>query len=713
MITCTFFELQPQYIVQPVYQVLFGRGRVLHGNANGRRSHSKKASSVLCPESFESALKSSVEVFGCSEKELFSLKEAVRSWKIHHSHVDRHEGSVARLVSHRSSWSFETNKLLASVSQPASFIQYRTFKTRREGGGIHRKGSNGESSESESWLLGQLNLGDSSGTANKKEKQAKKAATTAGDLKELLKDESVAERLKLKLAFAEGYLHAQPQEKKSTKLKLFNIFRDVLGVVLILVVLFSFMGELSGGPFKRVFIGGGNEVHPEEIDVTFEDVMGVEEAKQELQEVVEFLKNPDKFSALGGKLPKGVLLVGPPGTGKTLLARAVAGEAGVPFFHAAGPEFDEILVGQGARRVRDLFSTAKLKAPCVIFIDEIDSVGAKRTNSVLHPYANQTINQLLTEMDGFRQNEGVIVLGATNRRDDLDKALLRPGRFDVEVTVPVPDLKGRTQIFDLYLSKVKTGSDVTSELLAKRTTGFTGADIENMVNQAALRAAIEGAADVRMSFLENARDKLIMGPERKSRLPDEESNRITAYHEAGHTLVALKTKDATPLHKVTIVSRGQSLGHTAFVPDKENYHYTKSQMLAELDSLMGGRVAEEVTFGLEKITSGASSDLQRATQLATIMVKAYGMSEKVGMRTFDEDRNGLVVVSDLSASTTEAIDSEIKRLLQESYERARNILKTNSRELKLIAEALLSHETLDADEVKQILEGKEISKRLR
>lgn len=340
-------------------------------------------------------------------------------------------------------------------------------------------------------------------------------------------------------------------------------------------------------------------------------------------------KNPDKFSSLGGKLPKGVLLVGPPGTGKTLLARAVAGEAGVPFFHAAGPEFDEILVGQGARRVRDLFATAKQKAPCVIFIDEIDSVGAKRTNSVLHPYANQTINQLLTEMDGFRQNEGVIVLGATNRRDDLDKALIRPGRFDVEIQVPLPDFEGRKEIIKLYLDKIKYSANVDLDTLARGTTGFTGADLENMINQAALRAAIDGLSSVTMNYIENSRDKVLMGPERKSRIPDEEANKITAYHEAGHVLVAYYTKDSHPLHKVTIIPRGSSLGHTASIPEKEAYHVTKSQMLATMDTLMGGRVAEELIFGPEKITTGASSDLKKATRMATNMVKDWGMSEKV------------------------------------------------------------------------------------
>lgn len=354
---------------------------------------------------------------------------------------------------------------------------------------------------------------------------------------------------------------------------------------------------------SRLQMGTQNVVDPEDIDVKFSDVKGCDEAKQELSEIVEFLKNPEKFSSLGGKLPKGALLVGPPGTGKTLLARAVAGEANVPFFHAAGPEFDEVLVGQGARRVRDLFRGAKERAPCVIFIDEIDSVGSKRSNSVLHPYANQTINQLLSEMDGFRQNEGVIVLGATNRREDLDQALLRPGRFDVEVSVPVPDYTGRVELIQLYLQKI-LHKDVDVDTVARGTTGFTGADIENMTNQAALRAAIDGAETVSMQHIEAARDKIMMGPERKTRLPDEQANEITAYHEAGHAIVGYYTKESSPLHKVTIMPRGSALGHTAYLPEKERYHVTKAQLLAMMDTAMGGRAAEELIFGPEKITTG-------------------------------------------------------------------------------------------------------------
>ncbi|XP_026840630.1 ATP-dependent zinc metalloprotease YME1 homolog isoform X2 [Drosophila persimilis] len=507
----------------------------------------------------------------------------------------------------------------------------------------------------------------------------------------------------LKIAFAEGYLAAANSEdspKTGKTMKYLKIFQTLIVVVVFIGIFLSFFTTSNGSVF-RIQLGNQVEVDPEEINVTFDDVKGCDEAKQELKEVVEFLKNPDKFSNLGGKLPKGVLLVGPPGTGKTLLARAVAGEAKVPFFHAAGPEFDEVLVGQGARRVRDLFKAAKARAPCVIFIDEIDSVGAKRTNSVLHPYANQTINQLLSEMDGFHQNAGVIVLGATNRRDDLDQALLRPGRFDVEVVVSTPDFTGRKEILSLYLTKI-LHDDIDLDMLARGTSGFTGADLENMINQAALRAAIDGAETVNMKHLETARDKVLMGPERKARLPDEEANTITAYHEGGHAIVAYYTKESHPLHKVTIMPRGPSLGHTAYIPEKERYHVTKAQLLAMMDTMMGGRAAEEIIFGLDKITSGASSDLKQATSIATHMVKDWGMSEKVGLRTIEPSK-GLGTGETLGPNTIEAVDAEIKRILSDSYERAKAILKKHTKEHKALAEALLKYETLDADDIKAIL----------
>ncbi|KQS63012.1 ATP-dependent zinc metalloprotease YME1 homolog isoform X2 [Drosophila erecta] len=507
----------------------------------------------------------------------------------------------------------------------------------------------------------------------------------------------------LKIAFAEGYLAAANSEdspKSGKTMKYLKTLQTLVVIVVFLGIFLSFFTTSNGSVF-RIQLGNQVEVDPEEINVTFEDVKGCDEAKQELKEVVEFLKSPEKFSNLGGKLPKGVLLVGPPGTGKTLLARAVAGEAKVPFFHAAGPEFDEVLVGQGARRVRDLFKAAKARAPCVIFIDEIDSVGAKRTNSVLHPYANQTINQLLSEMDGFHQNAGVIVLGATNRRDDLDQALLRPGRFDVEVMVSTPDFTGRKEILSLYLTKI-LHDEIDLDMLARGTSGFTGADLENMINQAALRAAIDGAETVSMKHLETARDKVLMGPERKARLPDEEANTITAYHEGGHAIVAFYTKESHPLHKVTIMPRGPSLGHTAYIPEKERYHVTKAQLLAMMDTMMGGRAAEELVFGTDKITSGASSDLKQATSIATHMVRDWGMSDKVGLRTIEASK-GLGTGDTLGPNTIEAVDAEIKRILSDSYERAKAILRKHTKEHKALAEALLKYETLDADDIKAIL----------
>lgn len=696
-----------------------------HYKSKKKHPHTVKDGEILCSESFEIAVENCTELKNfiplqlktvnedaaqlCSLLCLSHSKARKRPWTESHvsaeTFFENKNGFPERTLYElrtedpRLQLYPKLTSLLLRVPDSPVLGQLRFFRT-RQGDGLSGLGRRMRS-EPEKGFLERL-LGFRFYRDAKDKQKLMGEAEKSSELKNLLSNENLSaeESKRMKVAFAEGYLSADSRGRPGAKMRLFNIFRDIMGIVLIVAILFTFMG----GSF-RVQIGGSNEVHPEEINVTFGDVKGVDEAKQELLEVVEFLKNPEKFSSLGGKLPKGVLLVGPPGTGKTLLARAVAGEAGVPFFHAAGPEFDEILVGQGARRVRDLFSTAKLRAPCVVFIDEIDSVGAKRTNSVLHPYANQTINQLLSEMDGFRQNEGVIVLGATNRREDLDKALLRPGRFDVEVQVPPPDLLGRKEILQYYLSKVKTGTDVDIDVLGRGTTGFTGADIENLVNQAAVRAAIDEAPTVTMKHLENARDKVLMGPERKSRVPDEEANNITAFHEGGHALVAYYTRYSHPLHKVTIVPRGPSLGHTAYIPEKEYYHVTKAQMLATMDTLMGGRAAEELVFGPEKITSGASSDLKQATHLAMNMVKEWGMSEKVGVRTFEDHANALVAVSDLAVSTTETIDAEVKRLLTESYDRAKVILRTHAREHKLLAEALLKYETLDAEDIKALLGG--------
>ncbi|XP_054260337.1 ATP-dependent zinc metalloprotease YME1L-like [Macrosteles quadrilineatus] len=434
----------------------------------------------------------------------------------------------------------------------------------------------------------------------------------------------------------------------------------------------------------------------------FSDVKGADEAKQELKNIVEFLKNPEKFTKLGGKLPKGILLVGPPGTGKTLLAKAIAGEAGVPFYNKSGAEFDEMFVGLGAKRIRDLFRLAKKNTPCVIFIDEIDSIGKQRTSSDMHPHANDTINQLLIEMDGFKSNSGIVVLGATNRRGDLDTALLRPGRFDVEVNVSVPDYTGRTELLNHYLGQVPHG-DIDLGKIARVTTNLTGADIESMVNQAALRAAVLGTELVTAEHIEYAIDKALMGPEKLSKILDEETNKITAYHEGGHTVVAYFTEHAQPLHKVSIIARGSSLGHTSFIPSKDDYHVTKTQLLAMIDTMMGGRAAEELIFGTEKVTSGASSDLEKSTDLASKMVQKWGMSDEVGLSSYSNRTL-------MSPQTANLIDAEVNKILKESYKRAKNILIAHKDKLRELSEALLKYETLDAEEISSIMEGKTIRK---
>lgn len=511
----------------------------------------------------------------------------------------------------------------------------------------------------------------------------------------------------VKLSFAEGYFYGQENRKKP-RFRFLTFVREATKISIIVFVVYYIIGGES--PIKRALLDKKlYEVNPDQIDVSFVDFKGCDECKQELTDVVEFLKNPEKFSRLGGKLPKGLLLVGPPGTGKTLLARAVAGEAGVPFFHASGSEFDEVLVGQGARRVRDLFERAKSRAPCVIFIDEIDSVGAKRVTSAIHPYANQTINQLLSEMDGFNPNEGILVIGATNRANDLDVALRRPGRFDLQVTVPIPDYKGRRELFKHYLDKVRASLDIDMDVMCRSTVGFTGADIESLVNQGALKSALDGLDYVTQESLEFARDKILMGPERKGRVPDKEQNLMTAYHEGGHALVAHYTEKANKLHKVTIVSRGSSLGHTSTLPDKDSYSETKEQLSAAIDVMLGGRVAEELIYGSDRVTTGCWSDLKRANMLATKMVKDYGMSDKIGMRVVREEDSDspYPTNSTFSDATSELVEAEINRILEESKQRVRKILTTHENELRLLAEALMKYETLDANEVKQVIEGKD------
>ncbi|GAA6076167.1 ATP-dependent zinc metalloprotease YME1L1b, partial [Tachysurus ichikawai] len=430
-----------------------------------------------------------------------------------------------------------------------------------------------------------------------------------------------------KTGFAEGFLKAQALTQRTQE----SLRRTRL--ILLILLLVGLYG-LSKTPFLsvrfRTTSGLDSAVDPVQIkNITFEHVKGAEEAKNELQEVVEFLRNPQKFTVLGGKLPKGVLLVGPPGTGKTLLARAVAGEADVPFYYASGSEFDEMFVGVGASRIRNLFREAKANTPCVIFIDELDSVGGKRIESPMHPYSRQTINQLLAEMDGFKPNEGVIIIGATNFPEALDNALIRPGRFDVQVTVPRPDVKGRTEILEWYLKKIKVDPAVEAQIIARGTVGFSGAELENLVNQAALKAAVDEKDMVTMKELEFAKDKILMGPERRSAAIDKKNQVITAYHESGHAIIAHYTKDAMPINKATIMPRGHTLGHVSMLPENDRWSETRAQLLAQMDVSMGGRVAEELVFGNENITTGASSDFESATKIAKMMVTHYGMSEKV------------------------------------------------------------------------------------
>ncbi|XP_050795034.1 ATP-dependent zinc metalloprotease YME1L1 isoform X3 [Gopherus flavomarginatus] len=513
-----------------------------------------------------------------------------------------------------------------------------------------------------------------------------------------------------KTGFAEGFLKAQALTQRTNdslrRTRLFLLVLLLLGIYgLSKTPFLSGKGSFSDTVRFRTTSGLDAAVDPIQMkNVTFEHVKGVEEAKQELQEVVEFLKNPQKFTVLGGKLPKGILLVGPPGTGKTLLARAVAGEADVPFYYASGSEFDEMFVGVGASRIRNLFREAKANAPCVIFIDELDSVGGKRIESPMHPYSRQTINQLLAEMDGFKPNEGVIIIGATNFPEALDNALIRPGRFDMQVTVPRPDVKGRTEILKWYLNKIKYDQSLDPEIIARGTVGFSGAELENLVNQAALKAAVDGKDMVTMKELEFSKDKILMGPERRSVEIDNKNKTITAYHESGHAIIAYYTKDAMPINKATIMPRGPTLGHVSLLPENDRWSETRSQLLAQMDVSMGGRVAEELIFGSDHITTGASSDFDNATKIAKLMVTRFGMSEKLGVMTYAD-------TGKLSPETQSAIEQEIRTLLRDSYERAKNILKTHAKEHKNLAEALLTYETLDAKEIQIVLEGKKLEVR--
>ncbi|VDK20259.1 unnamed protein product [Taenia asiatica] len=525
------------------------------------------------------------------------------------------------------------------------------------------------------------------------------------DLKDMLKGYTPVVQLQLVEAYRRGVQSNANNQKKtsafhSISMLIIRVITIGLGAALVFFLIRSPERGLGGG-FSKIF-DSTIASFADNVDARFADVQGCDEVKKELEDIVEFLRNPEKFSKLGAKLPKGVLLVGPPGVGKTLLARAVAGEAQVPFLYVSGSNFEEMFVGMGASRVRQLFSAAKEHAPCLIFIDEIDSVGRFRSSSPLHPYANQTINQLLAEMDGFEPSEGIIVLGATNQRDDLDKALLRPGRFDFQVYVSPPSFEGRVALFRLYLSKVRAAAEVDVEKLALGTVGYTGADIQNLVNQAAITAGLKEEPEVTMAHLWDARDRLLMGPAKRRPL-DEESNRVSAYHEAGHALMTLYTNDSIPLHKVTIIPRGESGGHTSLLQDKDSSFWTRSQLIAQLDVLMGGRVGEEMAFGIDHVTTGAGDDFKKATAIAENMVSRFGLSKKLGPRVFvDSHQDG----SQLSQATRDAIDGEVDDLLNASLTRAREVLTKHREEHQILAEALLFYETLSSDQVRDVLNGK-------
>ncbi|KAF6778833.1 hypothetical protein AHF37_01632 [Paragonimus kellicotti] len=518
------------------------------------------------------------------------------------------------------------------------------------------------------------------------------------DLKELLKDHPPSVQLQLVEAYRKGFQSSTESDKKS---RMFETITNNFGKIVIFGVICYYLFRSSdkiigGGAFPKM-LDPSVASFAENADVTFSDVQGV---KKELQDIVEFLRNPEKFNRIGAKLPKGVLLIGLPGVGKTLLAKAVSGEAQVPFLYVSGSSFEEVFVGMGASRVRQLFAAAKQNAPCLIFIDEIDSVGRNRTSSPHHPYANQTINQLLAEMDGFQTTEGIIVLGATNQAEDLDKALLRPGRFDVQIHVSPPTFEGRIALLNLYLRKVKTAPDLDVVKLAHGTVGYTGADIQNLVNQAAITAGLRNDLVVTMNHLWDARDRLLMGPAKRKPL-DEQTNRVSAFHEAGHAIVALLTPESTPLHKVTIIPRGDAGGHTSFLQDKDLSFWTRSQLLAQLDVLMGGRVGEELAFGAEKVTTGSGDDFRKATSLAQNMVVRFGLSSKLGPRVVTDLRD-----NQLSQATRDLIDKEVDQLLNDSLTRARTLLSNHAKSHKALAEALLHFETLTKDEVAAVLAGK-------
>jgi cell division protease FtsH len=486
-------------------------------------------------------------------------------------------------------------------------------------------------------------------------------------------------------------------------------------MLLLIGVWIFFMRQMQGGGRGGAFSFGKSKARmldESTNNITFVDVAGCDEAKEEVKEIVDFLRDPSKFQKLGGKMPRGILLVGSPGTGKTLLAKAIAGEAKVPFFSISGSDFVEMFVGVGASRVRDMFDTARKNSPCIIFIDEIDAVGRQRGAGLGggNDEREQTLNQMLVEMDGFETGQGIIVIAATNRPDVLDPALLRPGRFDRQVVVPLPDIRGREQILNVHMRKVPLGNDVKPETIARGTPGFSGADLANLVNEAALFAARRAGRTVEMSDFERAKDKIIMGAERRTMVMDDEEKRNTAYHESGHALIGKLLPKMDPVHKVTIIPRGRALGVTMSLPEKDRYSYDREYMLNQIAMLFGGRIAEEVF--MNQMTTGASNDFERATKLARDMVTRYGMSDKLGTMVYAENEGEVFLgrsvtkTTNLSEATMQTVDVEVRRILDEQYTLARNLIETHSDKMHAMAKALLEFETIDAEQIEDIMQGR-------
>lgn len=507
---------------------------------------------------------------------------------------------------------------------------------------------------------------------------------------------------------------APPPEKQGLLMQMFISWFPMLLLIAVWIFFMRSAGGLGGKNSPFSFGKSKARMQSEDqVKVTFEDVAGADEAKEEVHEVVDFLRDPEKYRKLGGSIPRGILMVGPPGTGKTLLAKAIAGEAKVPFFTISGSDFVEMFVGVGASRVRDMFEQAKAHAPCIIFIDEIDAVGRSRGAGMGggNDEREQTLNQMLVEMDGFEGNEGIIVIAATNRPDVLDPALLRPGRFDRQVTVGLPDVRGREQILKVHMRKVPLAEGVKPGAIARGTPGFSGADLANLVNEAALFAARIGKEKVTHEDFEKAKDKIIMGVERKSMVMKDEEKKLTAYHEAGHAIIGWIVPEHDPVYKVSIIPRGRALGVTMYLPEEDRYSYSKRRLESQLSSLYGGRIAEEMIFGADAVTTGASNDIERATSLARNMVMKWGMSDKLGPQLYEEEDNsnpflggGMARTKALSPETGKLIDDEIHALIDRNYKRAEQILRDNADKLHIMGEALMKYETIDDEQVRQIME---------